>query len=160
MKIKGILVLGLVCSGLFFGSLTYTNASAKYVGHHAIPTELRGTWYQYRGKNKFFVIKITKNNVYVNSKLTYSTKKIGANKVFIQSLSKKVTHGSGISYILNGHYKYEYQTFGEFWLSKEKVSNRRVLKNYHHMDHYNVFTKNKVKHNYSYHKDSFKDIGR
>ncbi|MEO3411101.1 hypothetical protein ABGN28_12800, partial [Levilactobacillus brevis] len=78
MKIKGILALGLVCSGLIFGSLMYTNASAKYVGHHATPTELRGTWYQYRGKNKLFVIKITKNNVYVNSKLTYSTKKSGA----------------------------------------------------------------------------------
>ncbi|WP_251954363.1 hypothetical protein [Levilactobacillus brevis] len=154
-KIMKIMVMLLVPLG--FITTVGVTAQAKA---QSTPKSIRGTWYQHRGKNKFFVIKITKNNVYVNSKLTYSTKKSGANKIFIQSLSKKVTHGSGVSYILNGHYKYEYQTFGEFWLSKEKISNRRVLKNYHHMDHYNVFTKNKIKHNYSYHKDSFKDIGR
>lgn len=159
MKIKSVLSMGLVCAGLTVGGFTYTNASAKYVGRNSTPTELRGTWYRYEGHNKWDTYKITKKSVKYNGYLLYSTSKGGSNKLFIKPLNKKVTGGSGVSYILNGHFKND-DTFGEFWLSHQKVNGHRVLKNYHLMGQYNVFTKNKVKHNYSYHKDSFKDIGR
>lgn len=162
--IKG-LVIGLsICAGMVVLGIPST-AHAKYVGHYATPTEIRGTWYQYKGKNKFNVIKITKHSFYYKGKLLYSSKKSGANKLFVKEYTKNSgdtfgIRGSGISYILNGHYQYDYQTIGQFWLSKSKVAGHRVLKNYHQMGQYNVFTRTKVKHNYSYEKNSLKDIGK
>lgn len=165
MYLKKYLPLVLISAGIFIGGATYTTANAKYVGHNATPTEIRGTWYQYSGNNKFYVVKIAKHNVYSNGKLLYSTKNKGYNKLYVKKYTKHSgdswgIRGNGTSYILNGHYKYDYQTTGQYWLSHQKVSGHRVLKNYHQMGQYNVFTKNKVKYNYSYHKDSFKDIGR
>ncbi|MCP9615575.1 hypothetical protein [Levilactobacillus brevis] len=149
-------VVGLgVCIGLSLFGVPST-AHAKYVGHYSTPTEIRGTWYQYRGKNKFNVIKISKHSFYYKGKLLYSSKKSGANKLYVEADKSS----SNSVYLLNGHYKYEYQTFGSFWLSKSKVAGHRVLKNYHQMGQYNVFTRNKVKHNYSYEKNSLKDIGK
>jgi len=165
MKIKSVLSMGLVCAGLTVGGFTYINANAKYVGHNSTPTELRGTWYRYEGHNKWDTYKITKKSVKYNGHLLYSTGKDGSKKLFIKKYTKHSgdtfgIRGNGTSYNLNGHFKYDYQTTGQYWLSHQKVSGHRVLKNYHQMGQYNVFTKNKVKHNYSYHKDSFKDIGR
>jgi len=152
MKIKSVLSMGLVCAGLTVGGFTYINANAKYVGHNSTPTELRGTLYKYNGHNKWDTYKITKKSVMYNGHLLYSTGKGGSKKLFIKH--------SGDTYMLNGHFKYDYQTTGTYWLSHQKVNGHRVLKNYHLMGQYNVFTKNKLKHNYSYHKDSLKDIGR
>lgn len=157
--IKGFIVGLSICAGLVVLGIPST-AHAKYVGHYATPTEIRGTWYQYRGSNKFYVVRITKHAVYYHGVLLYSSTKSGANRLFVKKLSKKVTTGFGTVYLLNGHYKYETQTVGEFWLSRSKVSGHRVLKNYHQMWAYNVFTRTKVKHNYSYEKDNFKDIGK
>ena len=142
-----------------------STAHAKYVGHYATPTEIRGTWYQYTGENKFFVVKITKHAIYDSGKILYSTSKTGYRRLFVKKYTKNSgdsfgIRGSGTSYILNGHYKYDYQTVGQYWLSKTKVAGHRVLKNYHQMGNYNVFTRTKVKHNYCYENDSLKGIGR
>ncbi|WP_414950163.1 hypothetical protein [Levilactobacillus brevis] len=64
MKIKSVLSMGLVFTGLAIGGFTYINASAKYDGKHAIPTELRGTWYHYVGSNKWTTYKLTKNRFF------------------------------------------------------------------------------------------------
>lgn len=74
--------------GIYLG-LASSTVNAKYVGHYATPTEIRGTWYQYQGKNKFTVFKITKHAVYCGGELLYSSGKSGANKLFIKRLSKK-----------------------------------------------------------------------
>jgi len=151
MKIKNVLSVGLVFTCLTIGGFTYTNASAKYVGNHAIPTELRGTWYHYEGSNKWTTYKLTKNRFKYNWKTLYSLSGKGYRKLSVKKYPKGKKYGyGGTNYVLNSLAKNDVESLGTFWLSHKKVNGKRTLRFYLHQGVFNVFTKDKIKHNYTY----------
>jgi len=133
--------------GLILGTSMTMTASAKYAGHSATPTELRGTWYQYQGHHKWEKIVITKHAFKINGKTLYTPYKKSWHKLYV--LHEKKGCG-GSNYVLNGKFKYGYQNLGTFWLSARKVKGHRVMKSYYNMKYFSVYTHQKLKHNYSY----------
>ncbi|MFC6206736.1 hypothetical protein [Levilactobacillus tongjiangensis] len=145
-----LLIATLLALGLLIGPGSSVTAHAKYKGHSQTPTELRGTWYQYQGHHKWTKIKITKYKVIYNGKALYSTKKKGSQRLFVKKYKKG---NGGVNYLLNGKYKYGYQTMGNFWLSKKKVHGKRIMKSYYNMGYFQAYTRTKLAHNYSYQYD-------
>ena len=146
MKLKKTLVilasiLILVATGLVFSS----KVEAKYVGHNATPTELRGTWYEYKGHNKWNHIKITKHAFIQNGQVLCSLNKKGYKKLHVTRYKQ-----NGRPYYVLNKFNYHYQEVGSFWLSKRKIYGKRVMKSYYNMGYFSVYTRNKIKHDYSY----------
>lgn len=151
MKIKSALSLGLFCAGLTVGGFTYTNANAKYVGHNSTPTELRGTWYRYNGHNKWDTYKVGKKSVKYNGKTIFSSSMKGYKKLDVKKYEKGKKYGyGGVNYELNSLAKDDVHSLGTFWLSHKKVNGKRTLRFYLHQGVFNVLTKDKIKHNYTY----------
>ncbi|ETY74092.1 hypothetical protein [Lactiplantibacillus fabifermentans] len=157
MRGKKVWLVGLlVLLGLALGTSTSLTASAKYAGHSATPTELRGTWYQYRGKNKWTKMVISKQAVKYNGKTLYTPKKKSWHQLYVRKFNKGTGGSKGIkgyggaNYIFNDKFQYDAQIMGSFWLSAQKVKGKRVMKSYYNMGYFEVYTRQKVKHNYSY----------
>lgn len=157
MNLKNYLFLTLVSTAIV-GGTTITNAHAKYVGHNATPTEIRGTWYRYNGNNKWDSYKISKRSVKYNGKVIFSTSGKGSQKLHVKRYLKGKNYGThqykniygGTNYDLNSLAKYDYQKLGSFWLSHKKINGKRTLRFYLHQGVFNVLTKDKLKHNYTY----------
>jgi len=142
--------------GLILGTSMTMTASAKYAGHSATPTELRGTWYQYQGHHKWEKIVITKHAFKLNGKTLYTPYKKSWHKLYVKRSKKGQGAGYGLkgyggtNYIFNGKFKSDYQYLGSFWLSSKKIKGHRVMKSYFNMGYFSVYTHQKLKHNYSY----------
>jgi len=153
---KQLMALALLTGGLLLGATGTVTASAKYQGHSATPTELRGTWYQYQGKHKWLKVKITKHAFNWNNQLRYTPQKKSWHQLYVKRYKKNQDAYGGLkgyggtNYIFNGKFKYEYQHLGAFWLSKQRVKGQRVMKSYYNMFDFKVYTKKKIAHNYSY----------
>ncbi|RMC41324.1 hypothetical protein F5ESL0233_03085 [Lactobacillus sp. ESL0233] len=146
MKFKKILkalaaTLMFTVTGMVFSS----TVQAKYVGHNATPTELRGNWYAYKGHNKWTHIKITKHAFIYDGKVSCSLNKKGTQKLHVMRYKQ-----NGRPYYDMNKSNYHYQEIGSFWLSRSKVQGRRVMKSYYNMGYFTVYTRNKIKHDYSY----------
>lgn len=83
-KTLGILVTTLILAAA--GLVSSSKVQAKYVGHNATPTELRGNWYAYKGHNKWNHIKITKHVYIQNGKVLCSLNKKGFKKTACYAL--------------------------------------------------------------------------
>ncbi|MDF7639371.1 hypothetical protein PT285_08165 [Lactobacillus sp. ESL0791] len=127
------------------GITTPLPAQAKYMGHSATPTELRGNWYRYEGNNKWQHFKITKHSCILNGKVLCSLNKKGAKKLHVMQYKQ-----NGKAYYDLNKFSYHYQEIGSFWLSQRKIHGRRVMKSYYNMGYFSVYTRSKIKHDYSY----------
>jgi hypothetical protein len=146
MKFKKLLVtLATILTFIVTGTIFASTVQAKYVGHDATPTELRGNWYIYGGHNKWSHIKITKHAYTYNGKTLCSLGKKGPRKLHVMRYKQ-----NGRPYYDMNKYNYHYQEIGAFWLSRSKAQGRRVMKSYYNMGFFNVYTRNKIKHDYSY----------
>lgn len=125
---------------------------ASYVNRTTTPTELRGNWYSYDQSSKnhksFYKLRITKHavngNGYIVSKNGKKYKKLHVwvfdadyNGGPIYNFQKKYTPSAAS---LNGGY----------WLTNKKVHGKRVLAAYLHQDLYHIYTRDKIKHDYSF----------
>ncbi|QMU08763.1 hypothetical protein H3M12_03640 [Levilactobacillus suantsaii] len=156
LKARLGLMLGIGAISVGLGLSGAQPASAKYQGHATTPTELRGTWYQYFGHHRWQALKITKHAVSMNGKRLYATNKHGWRKLHVLRLKKGQGAESGYkgyggtNYNLNSLAKYDYQTLGNVWLSHKRVHGKRTLGIYYNMGGFQVWTKQKLAHNYSY----------
>lgn len=124
--------------------------SASYVNHQTTPTELRGTWYQYAGKNKWNKTIVNKHSVEI---IIYdsSSKKYHRGGFILKHHNLDVTFYNSKKHVYSFYVgECHANSSSEYWLSKQKVHGKRVMKSYYNSGCFDVYTKNKIKHNYNY----------
>ncbi|TPR13218.1 hypothetical protein [Apilactobacillus timberlakei] len=135
----------LLLAVILFFNFNSQNIHASYSGHHTIPSELRGNWYQWNKYNhKLDHYRFNKYSVYQNGKLMlgkYKSKNNGL--LYINKLGKK-------SKVYNFVGKADFGDGLNYWLSHKKVHGRRVMKLYVNQGYFSVFTRQKLHHDYSY----------
>ncbi|GLB46179.1 hypothetical protein WR164_01580 [Philodulcilactobacillus myokoensis] len=139
-------------------------AHASYAGHHASPTEIRGTWYvDSKSHSKFasFPIKYTKDTLLVDKVPFLSTKysDCEGEVAHIYRFPKSKTGFAGTVYTMTKVKSIKNITNDSvFWLSHRKINGHRVLmeidvnkSNHKHFSaDFEIMTRNKIYHNYSF----------
>lgn len=156
MKHKWGLMAGTLLASVSLGLSLPQTASAKYKGHTTTPTEIRGTWHQYTSHHQWETLKITKHAVRLDGQTLYTPKKKGWHKLHVQRMKKGQGKAAGLkgyggtNYVLNSLAKTESQTLGNVWLSHKRVHGKRTLGIYYNGGNFQVWTKQKLAHHYSY----------
>ncbi|WP_220752157.1 hypothetical protein [Apilactobacillus xinyiensis] len=127
------------------------NASAKYVNNHTTLTELRGAWYNYAGKNKWSKIVVNKHSVNL---YMYFENTLHAYSYSLKNNNLNITNLNGKKNVYSFYTGTSHATSSsEYWLSRQRIHGKRVMKSYYNSGYFEVWNRNKIKHNYSYNYD-------
>ena len=168
---KTFYFLGALVVSFIFGFLNLTVANAK--SNSTIPTELRGSWYQFdtKGyavlaiyKHEIKTWQINKNGHRVSKKsIMLSSKASGAKKLYV---SKSISNWNKHRYMydmVNAKKQPDgaYSDGLEFWTFTKRIGNKRyrVLGTYQRQGWVDAYSNNKIKHDFSYTSKTLKELG-